>query len=230
MSYAYQTEKTVNGLFFAQAEKYKDDVFLRSKFRRGLPGKQWVDMTWNEIAREVRRMGAGLIELGVEKDDRIGIFSHNRPRWIISDQATQGSGAIGVPIYPTSTDHQLSYILNDCEARGIVVGDKDLMEQALRVKPKVPSLEFIVCLSPVEDPPDSSVLDYDDLQDKGIKSEEAVAVFESRRKELTEDDIAAIIYTSGTTGEPKGVVLTQSNFMSQTDVLLSVITLQRIQD
>ena len=221
MAFNYQTEITTSGLFFAQAAKYKHDMFLRAKLRGGLPSDEWIDMTWGEVVREIRRMGSGLIELGVEKTDRVAIFAHNRPRWIVSDLAIQGAGAIGVPIYPTSTDSQLAYILNDCGAKGIVVGDEELLEQTMRVKPEVPSLEFIVCMAPVEDPPHPSVLDYDGLQDKGIKSSEAHKEFETRRKTLTGDDVAAIIYTSGTTGEPKGVMLTNSNFQAQTDILLS---------
>jgi long-chain acyl-CoA synthetase len=228
LAYAYQTEKSLSGLFFAQAAKYKDDVFLRSKLQRGLPCDEWIEMRWGDVAREVRHMGAGLIELGVKKNDRVGIFAHNRPRWIISDQAIQGAGGIGVPIYPTSTDDQLAFILNDCKAKGVIAGDAQLMEQAVRVKSRVPSLEFIACMAPVKDRPDPCVIDYDELQDKGTSSGKAREEFEKRRKALTEEDIAAIIYTSGTTGEPKGVMLDQSNFKAQTDILLSPPTSQKL--
>lgn len=228
MAYNYQIENSLSALFFAQAAKYQDDVFLRSKLRRGLPSNDWVDLTWNDVAREVRLMGAGLIELGVKKNDRVAIFAHNRPRWIITEQAIQGAGGIGVPMYPTSTDPQLIFILNDCKAKGLVAGDRHLMEQAVRVKPKVPTLEFIGCMEPAEDPPDPCVFDYDTLLSKGARSEPARSEFEIRRKAVTLDDIAAIIYTSGTTGEPKGVMLDQSNFKAQTEVLLSTATTQKL--
>jgi len=193
-----------------------------------LPCDEWVDITWNEAAAQARNMGAGLVELGVEKNDRVAIFAHNRPRWIITDQAIQGAGGIGVPIYPTSTDAQVEFILNDCGAKGIIAGDRELMEQAMRVKPRVPSLEFIGCMFPVEDPPDACVIDYDSLQKKGSESRAAGEEFEKRRKEIGLEDVASIIYTSGTTGEPKGVVLDQSNFKAQTEVLLSTAVIQRM--
>ena len=230
MAYTHEKEDTLIGLFFAQAEKYKDDVFLRAKLRNGLPCDEWIDMTWSDVAREVRRMSAALIELGVEKDDRVGIFAHNRPRWIISDQAIQGSGGVGVPIYPTSTDQQLAFILNDSKAKGIITGDEKLMEQALRVKPDVPTLEFISCMAPLEDPPDACVMDYDALQKKGAKNEEAQKEFEKRKNALTLDDMVSIIYTSGTTGEPKGVVLTHSNFKAETIVLMSTTLTRKLLD
>lgn len=226
MAYAYQTENSLSGLFFTQAAKYKDDVFLRSKLHKGLPCDEWIDMTWRDVAIEVRHMGAGLIELGVKKNDRVGIFAHNRPRWIISDQAIQGSGGIGVPIYPTSTDDQLAFILNDCKAKGVIAGDAQLMEQAVRVKSRVASLEFIACMAPVKNNLEPSVIDYDELQGKG--NLKGLREFENRRKALTENDIAAIIYTSGTTGEPKGVMLDQSNFKAQTEILLSPPTSQKL--
>lgn len=228
MEFNYQKENSLSGLFFAQVEKYGDDVFMRAKLKDGIPCDEWVDITWNEAAAQVRNMGAGLIELEVNKDDRVAIFAHNRPRWIITDQAIQGAGGIGVPIYPTSTDAQVEFILNDCKAKGIITGDRELMEQAVRVKPRVPSLEFIGCMAPVEDPPDASVVDYDELQRKGAESPRAAGEFEKRRKELGLESIASIIYTSGTTGEPKGVVLDQSNFKAQTEVLLSTAVIRRM--
>ena len=230
MPYAYETEKTLVGLFFAQVEKYKNDMFLWSKLRDGVPTEKWVGLTWNDVAKEVTSMGAGMIEMGLRKGDRVAIFSHSRPRWVISDLAIQGAGGMGVPIYPTSTDKQLAYILNDCKAKVVITGDGHLMDQALRVKPEVPSLDLIVCLSPVEDPQHPSVVDYDALLKKGRESSKAAQEFDKRRKALTGDDVAAIIYTSGTTGEPKGAVLTQLNFMFQNEVLLDTIITRKIME
>lgn len=228
MSYAYQTEDTQSGLFFIQAERFGSDVFMRAKLKNGAPCSEWVDTTWEMAAREARFMGAGLIAMGIEKNDRIGIFSQNRPRWVISDQAIQGAGGVGVPVYPTSTDKQLIFILNDCNAKALIVGDLTLLEQALRIKPEVPSLEFIFCLTPLNSLNDDNVMDYDSLLTKGEESVSAQATYDDRRKKLSSDDIGAIIYTSGTTGNPKGVVLTQANLKSQTDVLMSTPIVQKI--
>jgi len=228
MVFAYQQEDTQSGLFFRQAEIFGDDVFMRAKFKDGLPCVEWTDITWRKAAEEARYLGAGLIEMGIQKDDRIGIFSHNRPRWVIADQAIQGTGAIGVPIYPTSTDQQLSFILNDCEAKALIAGDTSLLEQAIRVMPEVPSLESIVCLSPVKDPSESRVIDFDALVKKGADSPSAMTRFTEQKNQLTGSDTAAIIYTSGTTGNPKGVVLSQANFKAQTDVLISTPLPQKL--
>jgi long-chain acyl-CoA synthetase len=223
------TEKSINGIFFAQAEKFKDDPFMWSKFLKGVPATQWVPVTWHEAAEEARDLGSGLIELGFKQGERAAIFAPNRPRWILADQAIQGSGGIGVPIYPTSTDEQLRFILKDCGARAVFAGDGHLLAQVLRVKPNLPALQYIVAMSPADDP-DPSVVSYDSLLKRGRESSSARAEYEKRRRALTGDDVAAIIYTSGTTGEPKGAALTQRNFTVQNEMLLdSTITNKMIE-
>ncbi len=228
MTYAYQMEDSQSGLFFRQAKNFGDDVFMTGKFKDGMPCASRRIITWRKAADDARNLGAGLVGKGIEKGDRIGLFSHNRPRWIIADQALQGAGAIGVPIYPTSTDPQLAFILNDCEAKALIAGDESLLEQALRIMPEVPSLEFIVCLSPFSDVSDNRVVDFDGLLKQGADSPSDLKQFEERRKQLTAEDTAAIIYTSGTTGNPKGVVLSQANFKAQTDVVISTPLPQQI--
>jgi len=220
MAQAYQTEKTISGLFFQQAEKFSDEPFLFGKFEQGLPTDRWLSSSWRRAADQTRKLGAGLIVKGLKKGDRVGIFSHNRPRWVIADQAIQGALGWGVPIYPTSTDDQLAYILNDCQAWAVFAGDEHLMKQVLRVKPRASSVKLIVCMTPLDPQADPAVVNFDDLLLQGADSEEAQAEFEARRKALTGEDVLAIIYTSGTTGEPKGAVLTQGNFMADLDMML----------
>ncbi|MFO8057639.1 MAG: long-chain fatty acid--CoA ligase [bacterium] len=220
MPHAYETRETVAGLFFYQAERFGDRVFFYSKYNKGRPSPDWTGMTWGQAAKEVRDLGAGLIELGLGEGERAAVFSHNRPRWIISDLAVSAAGGISVPVYPTSTDDQLEFILKDSGARAVMVEDQKLMEQALRVKPQT-GLEYIISLTPVDDPPDPCVINYEEALEKGAGSDAAQKEFERRMENLSGESVGAIIYTSGTTGEPKGVVLTQSNFMAQIDQLLS---------
>ncbi len=223
--HAYLTERTLSGLFFKQAEKFKGDPFLWSKEPNGVKTDKYESISWEETARQVKALGAALIELGLCKGDRAAIFSQNGPRWMISDQAIQAAGGLGVPIYPTSTNQQLGYILKDCGARMVMVGDEKLLQQVLDVKGDAPALDCIVALFPLKEKAGESVISYDDALKKGGSSSTAAAELEARRADLSADDDAAIIYTSGTTGEPKGAILTQSNFMAETEMLLdSTIT------
>jgi len=230
MAYLHETASSQVSLFFSLAEKYGDDVFMCAKFDKGEPSKNWVNITWKQTAEEIRHMGAGLIAMGIQPGDRIGIFANNRPRWIISDQAIQGSGAVGVPIYPTSTDDQLSFILNDCKATALIVGDRELLEQALRIKDKSPCLKFIVSMTQVKGSVDPCVTGYDELQVKGKNDPVSLKEFDTRKTTIKEENPAAIIYTSGTTGNPKGVVLTQDNFKAQTRLVMNAPITQRLLD
>lgn len=228
MAYLHETASSQVSLFFSLAEKYGDDVFMCAKFNHGEPSKNWENITWKQTAEQVRRMGAGLIAMGIQPGERIGIFANNRPRWIISDQAIQGSGAVGVPIYPTSTDSQLSFILNDCKAIALIAGDRELLEQALRIKGETPHLKFIVSMGPATMTANSFVIGYNELLEKGKNDPVSVKEFESRRTSITDEAPAAIIYTSGTTGNPKGVVLTQANFKAQTRLVMNSPITRRI--
>ncbi len=217
--------RTLCDLFQIQARRKPDSVFLRAKFKNGLPCESFQEITWSEALTQVRRMAQGLIALGLSKGDRVSIFSHNRPRWIISDQAIQAAGGAGVPIYPTSTNRQLEYILNDSKSRMIVVGEDNLLKQALEVRANVPGLEWIIALSPSSEPVAKGVISYDDLLKKGDDIDRPDE-YEARVAEVTPDTIAAIIYTSGTTGDPKGAVLSQDNFMANVRQIMNT-TLNR---
>ncbi|MFA6010996.1 MAG: long-chain fatty acid--CoA ligase [Desulfobacteraceae bacterium] len=230
MAYLHETASSQVSLFFSLAEKYGNDVFMCAKFSNGEPSKNWENITWRQTAEQVRHMGAGLIAMGIQPGERIGIFANNRPRWIISDQAIQGAGAVGVPIYPTSTDNQLSFILNDCKATALIAGDPELLGQALRIKDETPHLKFIVSLAPVKGTVDPCVTGYDELQEKGKNDSVSLKEFEARRNAIKEEDPAAIIYTSGTTGNPKGVVLTQENFKAQTRLVMNAPITRRLLD
>lgn len=228
MPYAYQTQTSQSELFFAQAAIFADDVFMKAKMKNGLPASDWVGITWAEAAETARQAGAGLIRKGIDPKMRVAVFAHNQPRWILADQAIQGAGAIGVPIYPTSTDQQLAFILNDCGAKALFTGDAQLLDQALRVRSDVESLDFIISMCPLPASRDDAVLDFDALCRIGADSTDALETFEQRRKNPSPSDIAAIIYTSGTTGNPKGVMLSHANFKAQTDMLVSTPILQKI--
>jgi long-chain acyl-CoA synthetase len=205
--------KTLCGLFQEQARRKPEAVFLRARFRHGLPCETFQEITWSGAQAQVRRMAQGLIALGLSEGDRVSIFSHNRPRWILSDQAIQAAGGAGVPIYPTSTNRQLEYILNDSKSRMIIVGEDSLLKQTLDVRDNCPGLEWIIALSPSSGPAPKGVISYDDLLKMGDDSDRPDE-YEKRLAAVTPDTIAAIIYTSGTTGDPKGAVLSQDNFMA----------------
>src|SRR5581483_6619213 len=129
--------RTLNEVFNLAVARFRDDEFLR--FKRG---GGWQSLTYGEVARRVRELALGLIQHGIERGDRVAIWSENRPEWNLADLATLATGAVDVPIYTTQSPDQVEYILNDSAARAIFVS-APFLDKLLELKPHLPSLEMI---------------------------------------------------------------------------------------
>jgi long-chain acyl-CoA synthetase len=174
----------------------------------------WHSISANEMLARAGRIALGLYSLGVRKDDRVALLSESRAEWVLADQGCIFAGAVGVPIYPTLTPSQAAYILKDSGARVMFVSDRAKFDEIETVLNECPALEHVV-LFESDKPTASKLLTLEQLQEHGRE-------IESQRPELAAElahaarpeDLATIIYTSGTTGEPKGVMLTHANMVS----------------
>lgn len=204
-------------------------------------GSEWVSISAETFVERVRNVALGLAELGIKPGDRIALLSENRPEWSIADLAILSLGAINVPIYTTQAVDQIRYILTDSGTRAIFVSNKRLFQHAKEALAGLDFLERIIFF----DAPDDQNIERSTTLELLEKSgqERAInkpAAFGAYLKAIRSDDLATIIYTSGTTGEPKGVMLTHANFVSNvlaitaglpissTDVALSVLPLSHI--
>lgn len=212
--------KNLCALFLAQAERFGDRVFLRAKYRAGQPIGDFQTLTYRETAAQAKELAAGLICLGLRAGDRVAIFSPNRPRWIITDQAVQMAGGISVPLYPTLTPRQLVFLMNNAQARFAIVGSRDHLKIMVGMAKEIPTLVKIVTLDPLRERPDQKVAGYEEIQEFGRDLSDP-AELERRTRGIREIDPLAIIYTPGTTGDPKGVVLTQANFVANLRQILA---------
>ena len=201
---------------------------------------QWVHTSAETFIERVRSVTLGLASLGLRPGDRIALLSENRPEWSIVDLAILSLGAINVPIYTTQAVDQIEYILADSGARAMFISNRRLFRHArgVLVNRKLEHLIFF----------DADVAgDFDGaialstLEASGRQqATERPEAFDAYLKAVRPDDLATIIYTSGTTGEPKGVMLTHNNFMSnvlavtsglpisEKDTALSVLPLSHI--
>jgi long-chain acyl-CoA synthetase len=173
-------------------------------------------ISYSEFYEEAELVAMGLASLGVKRGDKISLISENRPEWAYSDMAILGMGAINVPLYPISTADSIQYMLKDSEAVGIIVSNKFHMNKVLKIRDKCPALKFIVVMNDIEEAREyENVYTFKQLKDlgRGFKNENPF-FFTDNMKLAQEDDLCSIIYTSGTTGEPKGVMLTHKNFIS----------------
>ena len=166
------------------------------------------------IAR-VKSIAAGLAALGVKAGDRIAIISENRPEWSFADLAILSLRAVNVPIYTTQAVEQIRYILENSGARYLFISGKKIWKHAQDAIASVEKLEKLIFFD--DDVPDGETrattlaeVEATAESDAGLHAE----MVEDSLAAIKPDDLATIIYTSGTTGEPKGVMLTHENFVS----------------
>lgn len=203
---------TLHRMFFARAEDLGDAAMVME----GKSG-EYIPISWNSMAEEVREAASGLLSLGVAKGDRVAIMAYNRPQWLVADIAIMAVGAITVPIYHTSSEATTARILGKSGARVAFVARSDKAEMLVSCSAL---LETIISLDPIGvDDAGACAMDYNALKVKGRQHLE-----DSGRNDIQErmgstgaGDVATIIYTSGTTGDPKGVMLTHANILSDAE-------------
>ena len=194
-----------------QAKKYGNREALRY---RDYLTDQWTSMSWNSFKQDIERCANALLLAGVEPQGKVGVFSQNCPEILITHFASFYNRAIPVPIYATSSKDEAAYIINDSGATVLVVGDQAQYDIALQLFDVCPNLKLVVVMNTkVEVELSKRVTTWRKfLSDGGQAGELARSALAKRMDEGRPDDLMYLIYTSGTTGQPKGVMLTHSNF------------------
>src|ERR1700757_3764196 len=171
----------------------------------------WQHISSDELLRRTAGLAQALFELGVKPGDRVGLFAGNRPEWHTADFAINGSGAVTVPVYFKESPERAAYILKHSEAKVVFVAGTDQLISLLAIRGEIPQLEHIIFANAGDQqPPDC--LRYETLI--ALAGGAEVASYRMRASQVLPGQLASIIYTSGTTGEPKGVMLTHTNFCS----------------
>jgi long-chain acyl-CoA synthetase len=221
--YAYggDYQKSVEIATLADLGEFMVRKFPRAGHIKRCRENGFLEWSTDEFVDLVRNLTCGLETLGLMPEDRVAIMSESRPEWLMADLAILRSGAITVPIYPTLAPGQASYILNDAAVRLAFVSDHLQLAKLQEVRHLVPHLGVIVVIQPDASAPTSpagSVLSFADLVQRGrdLRARDATALerLQLRAAEVRPNDLATIIYTSGTTGEPRGVMLTHHNLIS----------------
>lgn len=176
--------------------------------------EDWRQISSDEMLKRIRAIALGLYSLGLRKGDRIAILASNSPEWTLSDAACQFAGLLNVPVYTTLSPASVEYILNDSGAKAIFIEDKAAFDRIAEILPDCAALENVIFFAEPAGMNDGQ-LSLRQLGEAGRQlAEKDPQLFERLHREVKAEDIATLIYTSGTTGEPKGVMLTHTNIVS----------------
>lgn len=202
-------------LMLAQCEKHPDQVFFSRP-----EGREWIEVTGREFAAQVRAVAKGIVANGVEQGDRVVLMAESSYEWALLDYAIWAAGAASVPVYPSSSAHQVQWIVEDSGAKLALTdteANRQLYTNLVLREDGTP---------PLQDSPSQlkRTLSFATgaigaLTTDGREVEDSV--IDERISKIQHDDLASLVYTSGTTGRPKGCILTHLVWASQATALLT---------
>ena len=168
---------------------------------------QWVPQSTQAVIDQIRQLSLGLLKAGIRKDDKIAIISMNRPEWLIADHGIQQVGAVTVPMYPTITIEDYQYIFRDADVKMIFVADASLYSKVQAATAGLEGISGIFTFDRV-----AGAAHWSELMQGAPEADSSQ--LEAVKATIGPEDLFTIIYTSGTTGNPKGVMLTHRNLVS----------------
>lgn len=187
-------------------EKYPEQEAALACKREGI----WKKFSIQEYIDLTNHISFGMLQLGIQPGDKVGIVSGNRPEWNMIDFATMQIGAVSIPIYATISQEDYRHILNHAEMKMIFIEGKELRNKLKPILPEISSLKYIYTFNP-----QGEEFPYlDQLIELGRQHPQPAQLLQLK-KDIKADDLATIIYTSGTTGVQKGVMLSHSNIVNQ---------------
>ncbi|MFO0495554.1 MAG: AMP-dependent synthetase/ligase [Flavobacteriia bacterium] len=170
----------------------------------------WIGISTEDFIDEVNRVSRGLVAYGVQEGDNVAMASNNRYEWNILDIAIQQTGAVVVPLYPNISEADYKYILNNAGIKLCVVGNDELFGKIKNIENEVETLQYLFTFDQVK-----GAIHWTAIHERASEIDQSE--IESRKEKVKGEDLVTIIYTSGTTGNPKGVMLSHNNILSNVD-------------
>jgi long-chain acyl-CoA synthetase len=203
---------SVAKMFWNGVAEYGDKTLMRQK-EFGI----WQSYSWNEVAKIVEEIAAGLIELGLETGEVLSVLSNTCREWVWADLAGLSAGGVASGIYPTDSAEQMHYLCTDSDSKFLFVEDDEQLDKYLEMRDRLPQIRKVIVfdmegLSKLNDP---KVIGLDRLRDIG-RARLAVHpdTVKTRLEKRKRNDLAILVYTSGTTGKPKGAMISHANILT----------------
>ena len=202
--------KTISEMFLNTTNEYSSKPLYYYK-----KNNEWIGIKGSDVKSTVRNISSGLRSVGIGLGDNVAILSTNSPRWAMSDYGIICNGSASVTVYPTLLPAQIEYILNNSDSKAIFVENQDQLNKINEIKGNLENLQHIVVMDDSCTEKEDNISNFMDFLDKGLDYEkENKFSLSAISNDIKEDDLLTIIYTSGTTGNPKGVMLTHKNLIS----------------
>jgi long-chain acyl-CoA synthetase len=189
---------------------------------RHLLDGSWIETTYAETGAEIDGIARGLIALGIEPGERVGVLADTRREWTLVSFAIGAAGGVIVPVYPTNSARECAWVLGDSGARAVVCENPAQAAKVASVRDQLPELAHVITID--GDAGEAAELTLAEVRERGASTDQAT--LQARRMSVTPEDVYTIIYTSGTTGPPKGVVLTQANAMAACEMVRELAVLR----
>ena len=202
--------KTISEMFLNTTSEYSSKSLYYYK-----KNDEWIGIKGSDVKSTVRNIASGLRSIDISLGDNVAIVSTNSPRWAMADYGIICNGSATVTVYPTLLPAQIEYILSNSDSKAVFVENKEQLEKINEIKSGLDSLKHIIVMDDSLDEKIDGVSNFIDFLDKGLEYEkENKFSLTAISSEIKENDLLTIIYTSGTTGNPKGVMLTHKNLIS----------------
>ena len=198
--------RTLSDVFFTVVDRDSDCVYQQKQ------NESWVPSGSRQLYSQVVSTARTLQGWGVQKGDRVAILSENRPEWAIADFATMLIGGIVVPIYPTLTAEQISWLLNDAGVKVLFLSSVEQLKKFQEIQRHSPVVKVVI----MDDAGDRDAVSMRSILQSSPAGRDSA--FDNAAHALAPDDIATIIYTSGTTGQQKGAILSHGNLAANISV------------
>jgi len=214
--------KTISQMFLNTTSEYSSKSLYYYK-----KNNDWIGIKGSDVRATVRNIASGLRSIDIGLGDNVAILSTNSPRWAMSDFGVICNGSATVTVYPTLLPAQIEYILNNSDSKAVFVENQDQLDKINDIRENLTTLKHIVVMDDSLSGEAEGVSNFIDFLDMGQKYEEKNSFSLSEiSSQIKEDDLLTIIYTSGTTGNPKGVMLTHKNLISNVIATINMADLK----